>query len=111
MSSLRDTDPHIQRDREAIDSLDASIIELLRRRMATSRRIQQRRVSGGGPRMVLAREMAILHRYREELGAPGTAIAINVLELCRGTAGQPVPATGTAAVPAPPADLVAQKTG
>ncbi len=45
--------------------------------------------------------MAILARYRERLGSQGTAIAMNVLQLCRGNAA-PVPAD---AVPIPGGQL------
>jgi chorismate mutase len=93
---LQNSDVRIENDREEIDGLDAAIIELLQRRMRISQRIQRQRMSGGGPRTVLAREMTVLHRYRSEFGASGTAIAMNVLELCRGAARMPAAADAEA---------------
>ncbi len=34
--------------------------------------------------MNLSREMEVLGRYREALGKPGTALAMTLLEMCRG---------------------------
>ena len=34
--------------------------------------------------MNLSREMEILGHYRDALGKPGTALAMTLLELCRG---------------------------
>ncbi|MDK1472811.1 chorismate mutase [Streptomyces sp. 549] len=72
--------------RERIDTLDGRIIELVRERMAVSAGIQQARVSTGGRRVHLSREMEILSRFRAELGRPGTTLAMTLLELCRGRA-------------------------
>ena len=38
----------------------------------------------GDPRVQLSREMEVLARYRAELGRPGTAMAMTLLELSRG---------------------------
>ncbi|WP_103501457.1 chorismate mutase [Streptomyces sp. SM14] len=70
--------------REHIDVLDARIMALIGERMAVSEQIQRARLGSGGRRVNLAREMEILERYREELGAPGTRLAMLLLELCRG---------------------------
>lgn len=70
--------------RERIDALDEKIIALLRERMDVSARIQQARITSGGRRVNLSREMEILSRYRESLGTPGTALSMTLLELCRG---------------------------
>ncbi len=70
--------------RAEIDEIDQQIIELVRRRMAVSRTIQQARIAAGGRRVELARETQIISRYREGLGKPGTSIALSLLELCRG---------------------------
>lgn len=70
--------------RERIDALDERIIALVRERMAVSARIQQARITSGGCRVSLSREMQILKRYRESLGKPGTAFSMTLLELCRG---------------------------
>ncbi|NGN67314.1 chorismate mutase [Streptomyces sp. A7024] len=70
--------------RERIDDLDGRIIALVQERMAVSARIQQARIASGGRRVNLSREMEILSTYRDELGRPGTALAMTLLELCRG---------------------------
>ncbi|MFG2119083.1 chorismate mutase [Streptomyces sp. NPDC048710] len=70
--------------RERIDALDDRIIGLIQERMAVSTVVQQTRIASGGRRVNLSREMEILGRYREALGKPGTALAMTLLELCRG---------------------------
>ncbi|MGW4563655.1 chorismate mutase [Streptomyces sp. NPDC004561] len=70
--------------RERIDALDDRIIGLVQERMAVSAVVQQTRIASGGRRVSLSREMEILGRYREALGRPGTALAMTLLELCRG---------------------------
>ncbi|MCZ0987422.1 chorismate mutase [Streptomyces diastatochromogenes] len=70
--------------RERIDALDDRIIGLIQERMAVSTVVQEARIASGGRRVNLSREMEILGRYREALGKPGTALAMTLLELCRG---------------------------
>ncbi|MEU0335062.1 chorismate mutase [Streptomyces sp. NPDC006193] len=70
--------------RERIDALDDRIIGLVQERMAVSTVVQQTRIASGGRRLHLSREMEILDRYRQALGRPGTALAMTLLELCRG---------------------------
>jgi chorismate mutase len=70
--------------RERIDTLDDRIIGLIQERMAVSAVIQEARISSGGRRVNLAREMEVLGHYRDALGKPGTALAMTMLELCRG---------------------------
>ncbi|WP_254879067.1 chorismate mutase [Streptomyces sp. NA04227] len=70
--------------RARIDALDAHIIGLVQERMAVSAVIQEQRISSGGRRVSLAREMEILGQYRDALGKPGTTLAMTLLELCRG---------------------------
>ncbi|MEU6216857.1 chorismate mutase [Streptomyces sp. NPDC047022] len=70
--------------RERIDALDDHIIGLIQERMAVSAVIQEARIASGGRRVNLSREMEILSRYRDALGRPGTALAMSLLELCRG---------------------------
>ena len=70
--------------RERIDALDDRIIGLIQERMAVSAVIQEARISSGGRRVNLAREMEVLGHYRNALGKPGTALAMTMLELCRG---------------------------
>ncbi|MEU0392839.1 chorismate mutase [Streptomyces sp. NPDC006208] len=70
--------------RERIDALDDRIIGLIQERMAVSAVIQDARLSSGGRRVNLAREMEVLGHYRDALGKPGTSLAMTMLELCRG---------------------------
>lgn len=70
--------------RERIDALDDRIIGLVQERMAVSAVIQESRIASGGRRVNLSREMEILGHYRDALGKPGTALALTLLELCRG---------------------------
>ncbi|MEU3032642.1 chorismate mutase [Streptomyces incarnatus] len=70
--------------RERIDAIDDRIIGLIQERTAVSAVVQQTRISAGGRRVSLSREMEILGHYREALGKPGTSLAMTLLELCRG---------------------------
>jgi chorismate mutase len=72
--------------RARIDQIDAAIAELVHERTAVSRRIQATRLAAGGPRVVSAREVEVVGRWRNELGGPGRAIAMALLELGRGRA-------------------------
>lgn len=74
----------IEAARREIDELDDRVIALIRERIAVSHRVQGARIASGGRRVNLAREMDILRRYRDELGRPGTQLAMTLLELCRG---------------------------
>ncbi|WP_393059982.1 chorismate mutase [Streptomyces sp. LN549] len=70
--------------RGRIDALDDRIIGLVQERMAVSTVIQEARITSGGRRVSLSREMEILGQYRDALGKPGTSLAMTLLELCRG---------------------------
>ncbi|MFE1437950.1 chorismate mutase [Streptomyces sp. NPDC058739] len=70
--------------RERIDALDDRIIGLIQERMAVSAVIQEARITSGGRRVNLSREMEVLGHYSEALGRPGTTLAMKLLELCRG---------------------------
>ncbi|GAQ60924.1 chorismate mutase [Streptomyces scabiei] len=70
--------------RERIDALDDRIIGLIQERTAVSTVIQRTRIESGGRRVNLSREMDVLAHYRDALGKPGTALAMTLLELCRG---------------------------
>ncbi|MEV1020932.1 chorismate mutase [Streptomyces sp. NPDC050264] len=70
--------------RERIDALDDRIIGLVQERMAVSAVVQEARISSGGRRVHLSREMEVLGHYRDALGKPGTSLAMTLLELCRG---------------------------
>ncbi|WP_046733125.1 chorismate mutase [Streptomyces humi] len=70
--------------RERIDALDDRIIGLIQERMAVSAVVQEARIASGGRRVNLSRETEILGHWRDALGRPGTALAMTLLELCRG---------------------------
>ncbi|MEU9099206.1 chorismate mutase [Streptomyces sp. NPDC048361] len=70
--------------RERIDALDDRIIGLIQERAAVSAVIQESRIASGGRRVNLNREMEVLAHFRDALGKPGTALAMTMLELCRG---------------------------
>ncbi|WP_369405994.1 chorismate mutase [Streptacidiphilus carbonis] len=72
--------------RGRIDELDRRIIDLVRERMGVSAEVQSARMTTGGPRLALNRELEILARYRAALGPQGTEVAMQLLELCRGRA-------------------------
>lgn len=74
----------IENARERIDTLDDRIIGLIQERMAVSAVIQEARITSGGRRVNLSREMEVLGHYRDALGKPGTTLAMTLLELCRG---------------------------
>jgi chorismate mutase len=74
----------IAQARERIDGLDARIIALVQERMTVSAGIQRTRIESGGRRVHLSREMDVLRQYSDSLGRPGTALAMTLLELCRG---------------------------
>ncbi|MDP9183276.1 MAG: chorismate mutase [Actinomycetota bacterium] len=82
------TSTTIESLRTEIDELDAELIRLINARLALSRTIQAERLASGGPRVVLAREGAVVSRWHAALGSPGSRIARTLLELSRG------PATG-----------------
>jgi chorismate mutase len=74
----------ISDSRARIDAMDDRIIGLIQERMAVSAVVQDARMTSGGRRVNLSREMEVLSHYREALGKPGTALAMTMLELCRG---------------------------
>jgi chorismate mutase len=70
--------------RTRIDEIDAEIVRLVHERTQVSEQIQRARQSAGGPRVVHARENEVVGRWRAQLGRPGSAIAMALLELGRG---------------------------
>ncbi len=70
--------------RSRIDALDDRIIGLVQERMAVSAVIQEARITSGGRRVNLSREMEVLTHFSDALGRPGTPLAMTLLELCRG---------------------------
>ncbi|MFF0161133.1 chorismate mutase [Streptomyces sp. NPDC005263] len=93
LEELTDTDAVIARLRSRIDGLDAEILRLLDRRRELSGAVQQARIAAGGRRTAFGRENEIIKRYADRLGRPGGAIAMTVLEICRGTASAPAGGT------------------
>jgi chorismate mutase len=73
--------------RARIDEIDAALIALWKERAAISQRVGATRVASGGTRLVLAREREILDRFRTELGADGTQLALLILRAGRGPLG------------------------
>lgn len=73
--------------RGEIDSLDAEILRLVKRRVEVSRAIGAARMAAGGTRIVYNREMDVLARYRE-LGPEGRQLAMALLNLGRGRLGR-----------------------
>ncbi|MET9348814.1 chorismate mutase [Streptomyces termitum] len=71
--------------RARLDLVDAEIRALAGRRLELSREIQRVRQAAGGTRTDLAREMRVISPYTEAYGRQGTAIAMALLEICRGT--------------------------
>ena len=70
--------------RARIDEIDQAIIELVRTRTEVSAGIQRARLAAGGRRIELSRETEVISRYGKALGKPGTALALTLLDLCRG---------------------------
>ncbi|CAL9434062.1 chorismate mutase [Streptomyces sp. enrichment culture] len=75
--------------RADLDRVDAEIRALVGRRRELSRAIQSIRLTSGGTRTDLAREMRVISPYTEAYGRQGTAIAMALLEICRGTGAAP----------------------
>lgn len=74
----------VEAGRALIDALDDELLELLERRRRVSLQIQHLRVAAGGSRVQHRREVEIVNRYADRLARPGAALAIAVLEYCRG---------------------------
>ena len=70
--------------RAAIDRVDAQIRDLVRRRQQLSTQVHEFRAGEGQPGVQHGRENDIVRAYAEELGRPGTRIALELLALCRG---------------------------
>lgn len=70
--------------RERIDAIDTALIELWQERANLSQQVGATRVASGGTRLVLSREREILEKFRSELGADGTQLALLILRAGRG---------------------------
>ena len=77
-------DEHIATLRRRLDEIDQQLIDLWRERAAISHEVGATRVAAGGTRLVLARENAILNRFREALGPDGAQLALLILRAGRG---------------------------
>ena len=75
---------HIAGLRTRIDEIDTALVALWRERAAISQEVGATRVASGGTRLVLSREREILDRFRAELGADGTQLALLILRAGRG---------------------------
>lgn len=75
----------IAEGRQRIDEIDAQLLALLEARRDVSARIQRVRIEQGGSRVEHARELVILRRYSERLGAGGAGLARALLAYCRKT--------------------------
>ncbi|MFF3981301.1 chorismate mutase [Streptomyces sp. NPDC055808] len=71
--------------RGSIDVLDAEILGLLERRRELSQTVQRVRMAAGGRRTEFKRENVIIKRYADRFGLAGGAIAMKILEICRGS--------------------------
>ncbi|MFE3183153.1 chorismate mutase [Streptomyces violascens] len=79
------TEAAIAELRSSIDVLDAEILGLLERRRELSEAVQKVRIAAGGRRTEFSRENVIIKRYADRFGRSGGAIAMKILEICRGT--------------------------
>ncbi|WP_425413268.1 chorismate mutase [Micromonospora rosaria] len=70
--------------RERIDEIDRTLIALWQERAGLSQQVGATRMASGGTRLVLSREREILERFRRELGADGTQLALLLLRAGRG---------------------------
>jgi chorismate mutase len=77
----------VDEGRERLDAIDAAIRDLVRTRHAVSQQVQKLRREAGGPRIEHSRENQIVNAYGDALGRPGVALAMAVLEICRGLPG------------------------
>ncbi|WP_424212221.1 chorismate mutase [Streptomyces sp. BI20] len=84
VTSVEEADALIAESRRRIDAIDDRIIGLIQERMAVSAVIQETRITTGGRRVHLSREMEVLAHFRDALGKPGTNLAMTLLEVCRG---------------------------
>jgi chorismate mutase len=70
--------------RERINAADEELIRIWRERAELSRQVGTARMAAGGTRLVLAREQAIVDKFRRELGTDGAQLAMLILRAGRG---------------------------
>lgn len=81
------SDAEIQKYREEINRLDGVILEAVKRRAQVSQAVGRTRMGSGGTRLVHTREVAIINRFRDEIGEEGPALATILLRMGRGKLG------------------------
>lgn len=81
------SDAEIQKYREEINRLDEQLLEIVKRRTKVSQAVGRTRMGSGGTRLVHTREVAIINRFREEIGEEGPALASVLLRMGRGRLG------------------------
>lgn len=81
------TESGIEALRLEIDQLDATILAAVKRRTEISQQIGKVRMASGGTRLVHSREMKVIERYSEPLGADGKDLAMLLLRMGRGRLG------------------------
>ena len=81
------TETGIDARRAEIDHLDATILAAVKRRREISQQIGKVRMASGGTRLVHSREMKVIERYSEPLGADGKDLAMLLLRMGRGRLG------------------------
>ncbi|MFG2723248.1 chorismate mutase [Streptomyces sp. NPDC048416] len=79
------TEATIAELRSSIDVVDAEILTLLECRRELSETVQHVRMAAGGRRTEFRRENVIIKRYAARFGRQGSALAMTILEICRGT--------------------------
>lgn len=77
-------DTEIDALRERINAADEELIRIWRERAELSRQVGVARMAAGGTRLVLAREQAIVDKFRRELGTDGAQLAMLLLRAGRG---------------------------
>ncbi|MFV8381780.1 chorismate mutase [Corynebacterium hindlerae] len=81
------SDSEIQKYREEINRLDGVILDAVKRRTEVSQAIGRTRMGSGGTRLVHTREVAIINKFRDEIGEEGPALAAILLRMGRGKLG------------------------
>lgn len=81
------SDAEIQAYREEINRLDGIILDAVKRRAQVSQAVGRTRMGSGGTRLVHTREVAIINRFRDEIGEEGPALASILLRMGRGKLG------------------------
>ena len=70
--------------RKQIDALDRTILDAVKKRAEVSKAIGESRRLSGGTRLVNTREVAIINKFRDEIGEEGPALAGILFRMGRG---------------------------